>query len=420
MDVFPKRAGPSVGSCSRNYGSPQWDLDVIITAQSDLSGNTARYLTQIGMRPGGGDGPEVIFPRDTNQPVYVQVSGARFRDFWKAHAAGWMVDSKLIVSAAGGPEALASQMSGQGLNRSGTRVGVAKLAGSRFDPDGLVSATYLDKLKKALPRVEFLSIEKWGADAGPIDELARIKGPEEQEAIRTATAASEFGVAAMVAAICAGAKTQGELWFATFTEMFARTGEDPTRVSIGFDATGNATIGEPVDDPLRVGQIINEEIDATVQGYRAQINHAVFVGNTSTPGYDYYRAGTEIAASLINEVPTYISPGKTTLGDFVRRYKSRLDELGGEDVSGVMFHSSGIGNLSRPRVGPDSGTAEFEIVLMPGMTFDYKPAFRLRRDKIADVGNKNREIQLGEHFLITNQGAVRLGTRALEPIAALP
>ena len=48
-----------------------------------------------------------------------------------------MGDSKLTVSAAGGPEALATQMSGQGLNRSGTRVGVAKLAGSRFDPDGL-------------------------------------------------------------------------------------------------------------------------------------------------------------------------------------------------------------------------------------------------------------------------------------------
>ena len=124
-----------------------------------------------------------------------------------------------------------------------------------------------------------------------------------------------------------------------FYGNIARTGEDPTRVSIGFDATGNATIGEPVDDPLRVGQIINEEIDATVQGYRAQINHAVFVGNASTPGYDYYRAGMEIAVNLINEVPTYISPGKTTLGDFVRRYKSRLDELGGEDVSGVMFHS---------------------------------------------------------------------------------
>jgi hypothetical protein len=30
---------------------PQWNLDAIITAQSDLSGNTARYLTQIGMRP---------------------------------------------------------------------------------------------------------------------------------------------------------------------------------------------------------------------------------------------------------------------------------------------------------------------------------------------------------------------------------
>src|SRR3954464_9442333 len=83
---------------------PQWNLDAIITPQSDLNGNTTRSLTQIGMSPGGGAGPEVIFPRDNNQAVYVQVSGARFRDFWKAHAAGWMTDNKLMVSAAGGPE----------------------------------------------------------------------------------------------------------------------------------------------------------------------------------------------------------------------------------------------------------------------------------------------------------------------------
>src|SRR5258705_147790 len=78
-------------------------------------------------------------------------------------------------------------------------------------------------------------------------------------------AASEHGVTAMVAAIRAGAKTQGELWFATFAAMFARTGEDPTRVSIGLDGPGNSTIGEPTSDTLKVGQILNEEIDATVQ-----------------------------------------------------------------------------------------------------------------------------------------------------------
>src|SRR5262245_21084863 len=56
---------------------PQWNLDAIITAVSDLPGNTSRYLTQIGMRPGGGDGAEVIFPRDPANPVSVPGSGAR-------------------------------------------------------------------------------------------------------------------------------------------------------------------------------------------------------------------------------------------------------------------------------------------------------------------------------------------------------
>jgi len=57
------------------------------------------------------------------------------------------------------------------LNNSGTRIGVAKLSGSRFDPEGLVAATFLDNLKAALPGVQFVPIEKWGADAGPIDGI---------------------------------------------------------------------------------------------------------------------------------------------------------------------------------------------------------------------------------------------------------
>jgi hypothetical protein len=81
-----------------------------------------------------------------------------------------------------------------------------------------------------------------------------------------------------------------------------------------------------------------------------------------------------------------------------------------------MYHSSGIGNLSRPRVGPRAGSEEFEIVLRPGMTFDYKPAVRVKRAKMVDVGAENREVNVGEHFLITEKGAVRLGTRPLEPI----
>jgi hypothetical protein len=220
----------------------------------------------------------------------------------------------------------------------------------------------------------------------------------------------------MVAAVQSGAKQQADIWFAAYTTMFAATGEDPPRLSIALDNPGNTTLGEPTGDPVKAGQIATEEIEAGIQGYRAQINHSVFFGGASTPGYDYYRTAIETAATLLKEAPSWVVPGKTTCGDFVKRYAARLEELGGEDTSGVALHSSGIGNLTRPRVGIKNSVKDHDIVIRPGMTFDFKPALRLSRSKAADVGARNRDVQLGEHFLVTEQGMVRLGSRALVPL----
>jgi len=395
---------------------PPWALDAIVTLSSDKSGDYAHYLTQVANRPGSGSGPECIFPRDAAQPVYVQVGASRNRAIWAARLGDWTGDGKLVISEKDGPSGLVPQLKARGLDRAGARIGVARLAGSRFDPDGLVSATTLEALKSALPAAKFLPIDQWGADAGPVEESAMLKGAEEHDVVRRAAAASEHGLATIVASIRGGAKRQADLWFAAYSAMFAHTGEDPTRLSIGLDQPANATIGEPVADPVRDGQIVLQEIDATVAGYRAQVNHAIFIGNVQTPGYGYYRAGIEIAAGIIADALTFIQPGKTSCGDLVRRYLERLAAAGAEDASGVMIHSSGIGNLSRPRVGPGNSEGDFPIILRPGMCFDLKPAFRMKRERLADVGPRNREIQLGEHLLVTETGAVRLGSRPLEPI----
>jgi Xaa-Pro aminopeptidase len=397
-------------------GRPQWNLDAIITIASDPGGNTARYLTQVGSRPGGDSAPEVIFPRDAAQPVYVQVGSSRNRDRRKARNPDWIADGKLLIEAEDGPEALAKVMASRGLNHAGARIGVATLSGSRFNENGSVSVTYLDKLKAALPGVVFVAIDQWGPESGPVEEAGMLKSPEEHAVIRRIITAAEQGLSAMVAAVQAGAKQQGDLWFAAYTAMFAATGEDPPRLSIALDNPGNTTVGEPTGDPVKVGQIATEEIEAGIQGYRAQINHSVFFGGPSTPGYDYYRAGIEAAATLLKEAPSWVVPGKTTCGDFVKRYVARLEALGGEDTSGVCLHSSGIGNLTRPRVGIKNSVKDHDIVIRPGMAFDFKPAFRLSRAKAADVGASNREIQLGEHFLVTEQGMVRLGSRPLVPL----
>src|SRR5438128_1470811 len=70
-----------------NMAKPQWNLDAIITVASDAGGNAARYLTQVGSRPGGDSAPEVVFPRDASRPVHVQAGSSRNRDRRKANNA---------------------------------------------------------------------------------------------------------------------------------------------------------------------------------------------------------------------------------------------------------------------------------------------------------------------------------------------
>ena len=396
----------------RVMARPEWNLDVTFAPGN---GDTAypRYLTQIGGRGGSAD---VLLPRDSSKPVYALTGGSRNKSFWSKRLASWTSDGKLVIGDGEGSKSVAEQLKKLGLNKPETRVGVAKLAGSRFDPEGMVSATYLDNLKSALPGVLFLPIEKWGRDAGPVDEPAMVKSAEEHEVIRRCVAAGENAIEVIARAARAPSKQQADLWFPTFTAMFSQTGEDPTRLSISLDAASNSTLGAPVDDPLKEGQIISQEIDATVQGYRAQVNHSIFVGGPSTAGFNYYKAAMEAAIKTLLDSIAFIVPAKTTLGQLVDHYAATVEKLNAEDRSGVVLHSSGIGNLSRPRLGPTNSRGDSDIVLVPGMTFDFKPALRMKRSAVEDVGEENRVVQIGEHFLITEKGAVRLGKRELKPI----
>ena len=207
----------------RIMAKPQWNLDAIL---APASGDTAypRYLTQIGGRGGSAD---VIFPRDDSKPVHALVSTARNRIFWENRLNAWRSDGKLVIGQGEGSKSIAGQFKNLGLNKAGTRIGVVKLSGSRFDPEGLVSATFLENLKTALPGVQFLSIEKWGADAGPIDEPAMIKSAEEHEVIRHAVATGENAIETIRRAARPPARHQGDIWLRTFAAMFAATGEDP-------------------------------------------------------------------------------------------------------------------------------------------------------------------------------------------------
>jgi len=396
----------------RIMAKPQWNLDALL-APSSGDKAYARYLTQIGGRGGSAD---VIFPRDAAKPAYAYTGSGRNKSFWSNRLTSWTSDGKLVINDDEGSKPVIASLKTLGLDRAGMRIGVAKLTGSRFDPEGVVPVTFLDNLKAALPGVSFLPIEKWGIDAGPIDEPAMVKSREEHEAIRRSVAAAEKAVETIVRVARAPAKTQADIWFPSYMAMFAETGEDPIRLSIALDQPSNATLGAPVDDRLKSGQIISQEIDAAVQGYRAQVNHSIFVGGPSTPGYGYYKTAIEVAIKVLQDSIAFIVPGKTTCGQLVDHYAAIVEKLNAEDRSGVVLHGSGISNLSRPRLGPTNSRGDSDIVLVPGIAFDFKPAIRMKRSAVEDVGRVNRVVQIGEHYLITDKGAARLGKRALAPL----
>jgi Xaa-Pro aminopeptidase len=401
-----------------NMAKPSWNLDAIITAGSDALGNHARYLTQIVIQKYSQAAPEVLFPRDPARAVTAHISGARHVEEWTRRLKGgnWLTDGKLVLAAESGSAALARRLAAEGYNRPGARIGVAKLKGSRFDPEGLVSATWLEHLEAALPGVVFLPIDQFppqvGNDTGPIEDASMAKGPEEQDVIRRAVSLNEQGIAAAIAAARNGATRQADLWWACFETMYRGAGEDVIRCSIGVDGGGNMTLGEPTDDPVRVGQICNQEISGAFQGYGSQINHAFFIGTPATPGYEYYRAAVDVLARVIERAIAFIEPGKTTYGDFQANNEKTFAALG-EKGSGLNTHGGGLGFLSRPRQSAEDNL----VVMQPGHTFDFKPTVTLDRARTKDVGATNRPVQVGESILVTETGAVRLGTRAIVPMA---
>ena len=401
-----------------NMARPQWNLDAIITAGSDALGNHARYLTQIVIQKYSQTAPEVLFPRDPARPVVAHISGARHVEEWTRRLQGgtWLSDGKLVLKAESGSQALARLLAAEGYARPGTRIGVAKLKGSRFDPEGLVSATWFESLKAALPGVVFLPIDQFppqvGNDTGPIEDASMSKGPEEQDVIRKAVALNEQGIVAAMAAARNGATRQSDLWWACFETMYRGAGEDVVRCSLGLDGGGNMTLGEPTDHPVRTGQICNQEISSAYQGYGSQINHAFFIGTRSTPGYEYYHAAVELLAKVIERAIAFIQPGKTTYGDFMANNEKTFKEFG-EKGSGLNTHGGGLGFLSRPRQSAEDNL----VVMQPGHTFDFKPAVTLDRATTKDVVGRNRPVQVGESILVTEKGAVRLGTRAIVAIA---
>lgn len=284
---------------------------------------------------------------------------------------------------------------------SSGRIGVADLSGVLRDDEGGVSYTAMKNIMDALPRATFESA------AELIMNVKLARGPEEIHALKLASRVSELGLKTLAENSRVGAENW-ELWFESFKSLLGGSGEIPGDLSIRSGGEANTSNGLPLREKFQDGQIMNQEISASVLGYNSQVNQSMCIGTPPKEWDTAFKYTLEVFDALLD----WAKPGRS-FKDYVEFYKTKMDDWvkahGGKPYyNSVVFHTAGpLGD--GPRMGWGRTRENDDRIIETGMVFTLKP-------RIPIPGVKTPNAQVGDAVLITETGAERLGVRKLETI----
>jgi Xaa-Pro dipeptidase len=272
-------------------------------------------------------------------------------------------------------------------------IGVGALANIFRNTEGSVTYTTLDRVRKAFPQAQFESAA---------DILWRVKlvhSAEEIAVLEKATEVSEAGVRAMMETARPGS-IHRDVWLKMYSAMVQASGERPWRLSISARGSGNASIGFPLDDVFRAGQILGQECSGSVLGYGSQVNHSVLLGGPAPA--DWASAG-QYCLDLFHELMDRVAPGKS-IKEFCDFCGEKLKARGVARPGGVLIHSGGLADL--PRCGPGRMEGGDDLLFQAGMVFDLKPSVPVKQTPTP--------AEFGDSIVVTEKGARRLGKRRME------
>lgn len=361
------------------------NLDCLLAPAADVGEPQAnsRYLCQIGGVQGGA---WVVFP--ASGEVTAILSSERELRMWVANLI-WPKDIRWGVAS----ELVPARVKELGLERG--RIGVTGLVDQYQRPEGVIPFESWRRITAALPNAAFVS-------ANEVLEFSRVvKGPEEIAVIQRITNANEAAIARMMEVARAGVE-EATVWIEMAKVLISHTADYPARLSLGSNGRP-ANAGNTMALPIKMedGGILSQEIDARLQGYRAQCNHSILTGTKNT---DRYREAMRVAIEVFLGLVDWVKPGKTIgglLDEFVR-----LADRRGAVGSSVLVHTNGLGS-DRPRVGPGPFAKDRDMVIQPGFTFTIKTHVEMK-----STGTRSL---VGEPITVMEAGARRLGHRELVP-----
>jgi Xaa-Pro aminopeptidase len=382
----------SLGERDRRYGRVRAQmreagLDCLIAAPGEPYEPQAgsRYLTQIGGLQGSA---WAVLPLDGEATAIL--SSEREHRMWSRHLE-WPTDLRWGSQI----DLLIERLKELGVSGA-TRIGIVGSAGVHHRPDGIIPHASWIRIEAALPRVSWIHASEL------LDRCRVVKGAEEIAVIQRIADADEAAIRRMIEVAEPGVE-EADLWLAISEVLTRATGDWPARLSLGSnDLPSNTSNTMALPVAIDDGSIVSQEIDARLQGYRAQCNHSILVGSR---GADAYRQSMQGAIDVFEHMLDWLRPG-VTVGRFLGEYEWAAARRRGIAGS-VVMHTCGLGS-DRPRVGVGGQANSVGWVIEPGWTFTIKTHFKQVETRVAT--------QIGEPVTITQQGARRLGHRDLVPV----
>ena len=365
----------------------QFDALISLPTQShwDQFGADTRYITQIG-----GTQTEVGAVLPLEGDVTAVVRGANEIEWWGL-AQDWVVDIRPSRRSYGEPV----------IDRlkeiRAERVGVIGLAGLVRAPEGVVPWGTFEKIREALPNVQFENATDL------MQEVRSVKSAEEVAFIEKAADIISKALDALIAHSKVGVR-ENELMAEMLREIVRQGGEPITMLLFG---TGGPEVPWAqrvfTTRQLRPGDLINTEVEGKYGGYIAQALQPISLGPKPRELEKIFDA-TKI---IFDRMLKFLKPG-ITFGAVAKFYQDEV-QAAGYEPDGALMHGRGLGEDAPMLWGARRDFPEKEAKLKEGHVFILKPACK--------QGFMRDSIRAGDTVAIEASGARRLGTRELTFVA---
>lgn len=346
----------------------------------------ARYLSHCG---GGGDTDiACIFPLDGEVTVAAKDADER----WLT-TQDWVTDARESERRYG--DIIIERL--RELNVDHDRIAVSGMGPGNRTPEGTVGYLQMKAMLEAFPSAEFVDC------TSQMQEIRSVKSDEEIGFLTKSIELIEHGIDAKVAAAKPGA-IDYEVWADAIYAMIKRGSELPTHYNWVSGPQSHRTLSRPSHRVLERGDRIEDELEASWQGYRSQAVQPVWVGECEP----IYRDMVQIHREVFDAIMRTLRPGVTVreLQDATEHAVSEASPASGPLAgarASLTMHGRGQGD-DRPLItNPRSSSRYLDLQLDERNVFILKPNVR--------TADGQHRLTWGDTVTIGADGARRLGSR---------